>query len=91
MAYLEVEVMRMWGHLEQACWLAISIGEAVKAGEPGSLPLQEFGELPTVGEACPSHSDVLPQAQVLHLVLHSVGVRFPEIQKVADAQGKLGA
>lgn len=91
MAYLEVEVMQVWGHLEQACWLAISVGEAVKAGETGALPLQELGELPTVGKTCPTHSDVLPQAQVLHLMLHPVGVRFPELQKVRDAQRKLGA
>lgn len=76
----------MWGHLEQTCWLAISIGEAVKAGEISALPLQELGELPTVGESCPSNSDVFPQAQVFHLVLHSVGVRFPEIQRVGFAE-----
>lgn len=55
-----------------------SIGQAVKAGETGASPLQELGELSTVGKACPSNPDVLLQAQVFHLVLHPVGTRWPK-------------
>lgn len=39
----------------------------------GTSPLQELGELATVGKASPAYSDVLLQAQVLHLMLDPKG------------------
>lgn len=62
MAYLEAEDVGGIG--------GYSAGQQLGAGVGGGTsPLQELGELATVGKASPAYPDVLLQAQVLHLVL----------------------
>ena len=41
------------------------------------IPLQELLEGPAEGEACPAYADVLPEPQVLHLVLGAAVLPVP--------------
>lgn len=70
------------GHLGQGGW-SFCWGRWAERS-----PLQELGELAAVGEAGPAHPDVLPQAQVLHLVLDPVGGRPETLRLGAAGRGE---